>query len=246
MTVPTSAWSKNQPSGSSSIRDGDDMIRSDKSVLEAALNDEHYFTPQTSASSVSGGLHRQGSARAFMVARASVTTPSSADSAGKLIVCTDTGALLIANSSSVSTLAGGSQPAGAVVTGTLTAVASNIGGSSVLTFPTSQYDVGGFFAASGGTFTIPAGLGGQYIVTATVIIPSVTTASTRNLAIRRDGALIAAQSSMGTNVNAISEYLTVTAIDSASSGSKYDVVFFHNAGVTLTAQSGRFAIQKVV
>lgn len=246
MPVNTSGFSKSQPSGDSSIRDGDDLLRSDKSIIENALNDEHYFTPQTSASSASGGLHRQGSARVFMTARSSVATPASADSVGKLAVCTDTGALLVFNSSSISTIAGGSQPFGAILTGGATQVYTT-GNESMVSFSaSSQYDVGGFAGASVNTFTIPTGLDGLYQISAYVQTSSFATVTQATLRIRRDGTEIVRQVSGGTTAGAANPGMTITVLDSPSAGSKYDVTFTQNSGVNATAAALRFSIHKVI
>ena len=132
MAAVTSAFSASQPSGSSSIRQGDDLIRSDKSILEAVLNDEHYFTPQTSASSASGGIHRMGSARVFAGGRSLITTPASADSAGRLYYSTDLGSLHYFAASSHTTISHGARPLGLIVA-LNNDVASSNGSETVLT-----------------------------------------------------------------------------------------------------------------
>lgn len=79
-------WNKNMPSGSSSIQHGDDLLRSDKSVLEATLNTEHYFSGDT-LSAASAGVHRLGSARVFVGSSSAV---SGVGHEGRLMYATDT------------------------------------------------------------------------------------------------------------------------------------------------------------
>lgn len=244
MPVNTSGFSRSQPSGDSSIRDGDDLLRSDKSILENVLNLEHEFAPQNSASSASGGIHKQGSARAYMAARSSVATPSSADSAGKIAVTTDGNALIVMNASSMSTIVGGNFPYGAILTNPATQVFTT-GAGSLLSGSVTQYDVGGF-ATSVNTFTIPSNLSGLYQITANVVFPSVVTVSSRQISIRRDGTVIAGATSNATDGNSALDSLSVTVLDSPSAASKYDVFVSHNAGVSLTVSSARFSIHKVI
>ena len=67
-----STWSKGVPSGASLQREFDDLYRSDKSILEATLNTEHYYTD---SSKTSAGVHRLGSARVYMGARSALSVP---------------------------------------------------------------------------------------------------------------------------------------------------------------------------
>lgn len=92
-----SAWNSNLPSGTSRIRDSDDQIRSDKSILAATLETEHYF----SSSSLSAGIHKPGSARVHVGTLSQVSTV--ADS-GRLMFTTDRPALHYLSSASTVSL----------------------------------------------------------------------------------------------------------------------------------------------
>jgi hypothetical protein len=94
-------WNRNQPSNSSLARDFPSLHRSDKSILEETLNEEHYFT---SGSAGSAGIHRPGSARPFVGIRSQVS--GGAARSGRLMWAADTGSLhfLGAASSSHSTI----------------------------------------------------------------------------------------------------------------------------------------------
>lgn len=65
------SFDTNQPSGSSFVRDGDNLLRSDKSTLAGTLDEEHYFN---STSSASAGVHRPGSALPYWGATSSIST----------------------------------------------------------------------------------------------------------------------------------------------------------------------------
>lgn len=119
-----STWNKDVPSGASLGRDIDNTMRSDKSILEAALNDEHYFE---SASSLSAGEHRRGSARVYVGTASQVSTVGDD---GRLMFATDENALYVLSSTSTvkiqsvpdkvyaiyTTAAGGSFPDNSVTT----------------------------------------------------------------------------------------------------------------------------------
>ena len=94
-----STWSKGVPSGASLQREFDDLYRSDKSILEATLNTEHYYT---SSSATSAGVHRLGSARVYMGARSALSVPT--DGNGRLMYCSDTSSLHVMGASSATTL----------------------------------------------------------------------------------------------------------------------------------------------
>lgn len=162
-----SAFSKSIPSGTSRIRDGDDIIRSDKSILQAALNEEHYFDPQNSASSASGGIHRKGSARIYTGTRSQVSG-GSADADGRLMWATDTESLHLLTSSSASTAHWGKFPPGIVIrpTGVQTESANSalfFNGSATYQSPGNS-----FYTSGGNTsvFTIPSNHSGLYEINA--------------------------------------------------------------------------------
>jgi len=83
-----SGWSKGLPSATSSVALGDDDIRSNNSVLQAAWEDEHYFTD---GSANSAGVHKEGSARIFTQA----AQPTAVAPEGQLWHDTDDNALYV-------------------------------------------------------------------------------------------------------------------------------------------------------
>lgn len=241
----TSAWSKDQPSGSSSIRDGDDTIRSDKSVLQATLDQEHYFTPQTSASSASGGIHRPGSGRVFFGTRASLATPSSADSAGRLFFATDTASLHYLAASSHSTIAGGSEPVGAKGRVPNTNVASG-GGGTAIAFSTEDYDVGGMFTAGGSIITSTES--GRYLVTGWLsYVNSVHSGTIREMWVTAGGDIVAKASSGTQSGSTRPICLNVATVVTAASGAAFQLLTYQDSGVQLGASdmSGSLAVQKI-
>lgn len=76
-------WDKDVPSANSFVKDGDDLIRSDKSILENTLEQEHYFTSSTNST----GEHKHGSARPYYEAASAIS--AAADDA-RLMVASDT------------------------------------------------------------------------------------------------------------------------------------------------------------
>lgn len=237
-----SGWTSSQPSGASSIRLGDDLFRSDKSILSAALNEEHYYDPVTSASSLSGGQHRKGSARVFTSARASIATPASNDSDGRLVYNTDHAALLVLTANSMVTVAHGSQPPGARGYSATTAATS--GATQPLVLATEQYDFGGFFSAASHGFLVPSGAGGNYILTANARFPSLHTGTRRSLSILR-GAEVIGLASCGTGETDGDLSLSVTVLDNCAAAQNYFVQVFQDSGGALSINSAYFAIQKI-
>jgi hypothetical protein len=237
-----SGFTSSQPSGQSSIRHGDDLIRSDKSILGFSLDYEHFFDPVTSASSLSGGVHRPGSARVFTGTRASLATPASADSAGRLFVATDLGSLSFFAASSHSTLVWGSQPPGAQAYSAQT-TASN-GADLGIMMGVENHDFGGFYSVGSNGFTVPAGLGGVYLLTAAARFPSLHTGTRRTLYITK-GADKRAESSVGTHNGAGDISLSVTHIDNAAAGAVYQVWCHQDSGGNLSVNSVYFSISKL-
>lgn len=96
-----STWSRSVPSGASLQREFDDLYRSDKSILEEALNSEHYFE---SSFSTAAGAHRLGSARVYMGTRSQLSVPLFGN--GRLMFCSDTSSLHVLGpgSSSITTI----------------------------------------------------------------------------------------------------------------------------------------------
>jgi hypothetical protein len=85
------AWDEAAPAGSESIGNGDNRIRSMKTDLRTALDDEHVFP----SSGGTAGLHRVGSGRAFYgtQSRVSASTTSAPAGDGRLMLTSDTSAL---------------------------------------------------------------------------------------------------------------------------------------------------------
>lgn len=94
-----SAWSSQLPSGSSQIRQSDNQFRSHQSILEATLNEEHYFA--STASNTSAGQHQLGSARVFSGAVSSVSTRADT---GRLMWTTDARQLFHVGHGSIDTI----------------------------------------------------------------------------------------------------------------------------------------------
>ena len=85
------AWDEAAPTGSESIGNGDNRIRSMKTDLRTALDDEHVFP----SSGGTAGLHRVGSGRAFYgtQSRVSASTTSAPAQDGRLMMTSDTSRL---------------------------------------------------------------------------------------------------------------------------------------------------------
>lgn len=85
--MPNVAWDESTPADGDSLGQGDDIIRSLKSAIRTGLDSEHVW-PSSGGAGV--GVHRAGSARAFVGVQSLV---SSADTAGRLMVTSDTSRL---------------------------------------------------------------------------------------------------------------------------------------------------------
>lgn len=81
-------WDNTTPAGTESIGLGDDRIRSLKSAVQTAMDDEHIFP----SSGGTAGLHRLGAARAYVgtQSRVSASTTSANAGDGRLMVASDT------------------------------------------------------------------------------------------------------------------------------------------------------------
>ena len=81
-------WDEATPAGSESIGNGDNRIRSMKTDVRTALDDEHIFP----SSGGTAGLHRAGSARAYFgtQSRVSASTTSAPAQDGRLMLASDT------------------------------------------------------------------------------------------------------------------------------------------------------------
>lgn len=93
-----SGFSKNVPSGSSSIAQGDDDIRSFKSFMQAWWEQEHYGTD---GSATSAGIAKHGAGRAFVGPSSQLSNPT-ADNDGRLFWNTTNESLYIGQVSSSS------------------------------------------------------------------------------------------------------------------------------------------------
>jgi hypothetical protein len=93
------SWDPTVPSGTSSIAQGDDDIRSFKSFMEAAWEDEHYFTD---GSTTSAGEHKVGSARAYQAASSAMSNPR----VGAIFHSTTDNNLYVASGSTYSAIIG--------------------------------------------------------------------------------------------------------------------------------------------
>lgn len=245
MAANTSGFSNAQPSGLSSIRLGDDLIRADKVVLEAVLNDEHYFTPQTSASSLSGGVHKAGSARIFSGLRASLSTPASADSSGRLYYATDTESLHFYGASSTSTINWGRAVPGAIGVSATTNVASGTSVPAVLS--AELYDVGGFFTAGGSRMTVPSGFSGLYLLTGHAQFPSLHTGTRRSIALVAGGLTVPvhATNSIGTHNGAGDISLSVSHVRQLADGDSVSLLVYQDSGGNISATTVQLSVSRL-
>jgi hypothetical protein len=253
LPINNSTWSNSIPSGASSIRHGDDEIRSTKSFVQNLIDSEHYFNLD-SASSASGGVHKQGSARVFVTTRASLATPASADSAGRLVFTTDLESLHYLGASSHSTIIGGSQPYGAfgnvVFAGAGAPANFGSGSTTSLNMDGVSYEVGDFFdAGTPSRFNVASTGSGRYLLTANVQFKeSVHTGAVRRVAIRKNGLATTLAEASGQTLQTGSISLSCSAIDMSSSTTHwYEAVIYHDAGVSLNSShvSFNFAIAKL-
>lgn len=237
------SWNAAVPSGTSSIRDGDNQIRANAAFVQEVVNQEHYFDT-ASASSQSGGVHKLGSARVFMNAtRASIATPASADSDGRLVYAADTQSLHVLGASSATTINWGTEPPGAQLFSASTNHGSS-GNTVNVIAATENYDVGGYTSTGISAATVPSGFAGRHLITCTVRIASVVTGTVR-LGISKGASATTylAMSSVGsTNAPAA---LTVTAIDKAAAGDAYYPFLFQNSGGALNLADFYFSVQRL-
>ena len=66
-------WSKSLPSSTSSVSETDDLLRSHWSILESAVEEEHFFKEN---SGISTGVHKLGSGRPHLGTYSQVSTAS--------------------------------------------------------------------------------------------------------------------------------------------------------------------------
>jgi hypothetical protein len=112
-------WANTTPAGSESLALGDDRIRSLKTSVQAALDDEHVFP----SSGGTAGQHRAGSARAYFgtQSRVSASTTSAPTADGRMMLTSDTTRLFGVGSEGTAFLGG--------------AMGLSIGSFAPLTFP---------------------------------------------------------------------------------------------------------------
>jgi hypothetical protein len=164
MAYDNSGWTLTNPENSDLASAGASEIRSAKSSIASVINDEHYFNLD-SASSLSGGVHRAGSARVFAGTRAALAVPSSADSSNRLYYATDTDRLHFLGASSNTTIGNSSQPIGFLMTtDSLLSQPSGDTRRDPMPLASAPLDSHDFVGASQYTAMIPAGLGGFYMV----------------------------------------------------------------------------------
>lgn len=95
------SWDESVPSGTSSIAQGDDDIRSLKSFMRSWISQEHYTTD---GSTTSAGEHKKGSARAFQLPLSQIS--GVANRSGQLSHDTTNNYLWVGSGSSISNIAG--------------------------------------------------------------------------------------------------------------------------------------------
>ena len=102
------AWDEAAPAGSESVGNGDNRIRSMKTDLRTALDDEHIFP----SSGGTAGIHRAGSGRAYFgtQSRVSASTTSAPAQDGRLMATSDTSRLFGVNSTGTVFIGGYSVP----------------------------------------------------------------------------------------------------------------------------------------
>ena len=97
----TTSWDESVPSGTSSIAQGDDDIRSLKSFVRSWISQEHYTTD---GSATSAGEHKLGSARAFQLPLSQIS--GVANRTGQISHDTTNNYLWVGSGSSISQIAG--------------------------------------------------------------------------------------------------------------------------------------------
>lgn len=245
MAGNTSNWSSNLPSGNSQIRHGDDDMRTHKQITEDSLNAEHYFVPVAGASVASGGIHRPGSGRVFSGTRASLATPSSADSADRLYYASDTESLHYIGQSSTTTIEWGRQRPGAEAMSAATSLPS--AQTRAFIFANESYDVGGFYTAGASQFTVPSGLSGLYLLTGFCRFPSAHSGTRRAIAFAHGSSntSITAMASCGTG-NASGDFaLSLSYVTYLADGVGVQMVGFQDSAGNLSVGTVAFTITRL-
>lgn len=154
-----SSWNSTIPSGSSEIRKGDDLLRSHWSILEATLEEEHFFAADNSGASA--GIHRPGSSR---ISYGNGPAPTTSDE-GRLFYDVDDDQLVVQGSSATT-------PVGAGVTGNIAGQfrlsGDSIGASDggIIHWDEEVYDADGMHGGSNPHVSLNAG--GKYVLNAQV------------------------------------------------------------------------------
>lgn len=157
-------WNRNMPSGSSSIADGDDLLRQHWTSLQSLIESEHYMTD----SLTSAGLHKLGSARGYadVSSRKSVTNVPAGTRDGRLFLELDTGRIHALGPSQITAFTQG-YGAFDVYDSVLASgadVPAVFEGEYLDIAPNSEQWISG----SGTTLTVPSGCSGYYQFVATL------------------------------------------------------------------------------
>ena len=122
-------WSKSLPSSTSSVSETDDLLRSHWSILESAIEEEHFFKE---SSGISTGVHKLGSGRPYYGTYSQV---SSAKDRARFMVDSDYSRFWYVGSDATYEM-GGSQ------TGNVGGTVEFVGGSKILVFNSGRTTVG--------------------------------------------------------------------------------------------------------
>lgn len=116
---------------------------------------------------------------------------------------------------------------------------------TTVTWPIEVEDVGGFFTAGTGTFTVPAGYGGTFQLGGGIIWPNTAT-GVRACWINHNGAEIEG-SGTELDASAVSQKRQQlgTMWASAADGDTFDVTAYQSSGISTNLTSGRFWIKKI-
>lgn len=162
-------WNKSMPSGSSSIADGDDLLRQHWNSLESTIGQEHAF----SSTATLAGYHKPGSARVYTGLSSALSAdnlPTDVEE-GRLFTELDTGRLFLLGASAQTCI---SQGIGAFSykDGSLD-IAVGINPAIFDTEYANVAPVSGddWLTPSGATLTVPSGASGFYFVVASVAKP---------------------------------------------------------------------------
>lgn len=230
------SWDKSQPSGASLVSDGDDLLRSHWSTLDAAWKEEHFF------SGASTGIHKKGSGKAHVGTRSQVSS-SGADDDGRIMWATDTNSLHLLGNSSHSTLVLGRNLGAKMWLGSNLVVGTS--STTTVAFQNSQWDEGGFVSASTTRLTIPSNATGRYQLVLNIQASSVE--ETEVSIFKNSAESVVFQE---TDVNESAFHYNLVGFDNAKPADFYEIIFRNNDGSnpkTLSAGTylTHFSIQKL-